>query len=112
MGRRHDAGGAERWAEHNPTALARAGKLRHLDGNLWLTTGTGTPGGPAGDDPANPGGYVVEQVVWQTNQSFELALVESATPYHDFSYLGGVHDWPHWQRSLHVVLPQLVAAID
>jgi S-formylglutathione hydrolase FrmB len=104
--------GAERWAEHNPAALARAGKLRHLDGNLWLTTGTGTPGGPAGDDPANPGGYVVEHVVWQTNQSFELALAQSATPYHDLSYLGGGHDWPHWQYSLHAVLPHLVAAIS
>ena len=104
--------GAGRWAEHNPAALARAGTLRHLDGTLWLSTGTGTPGGPAGDDPGNPGGYAVEQVVWQTNQSFELALAQSATPYHDLGYLGGLHDWPHWQHALHAVLPALVAAID
>jgi S-formylglutathione hydrolase FrmB len=106
------AEGAARWAAHNPAALARDGKLAHLQGNLWLTTGTGTPGGPAGDDPANPGGYLVEQFVWQTNQSFELALAQSATPYHDLGYLGGPHDWPHWQHALHEVLPRLAAAIS
>ena len=77
----------------------------------WLTTGTGTPGGPAGDDPSNPGGYGVEQFVWQTNQSFEVALAQSATPYHDLGYAGGLHDWPYWQLALHRVLPALAAAI-
>jgi S-formylglutathione hydrolase FrmB len=100
------------WAAHNPAALARAGKLKGLDGNLWLTTGTGTPGGPAGDDPNNPGGYAVEQFVWQTNQSFELALAQSGTAYHDLSYVGGLHSWPYWQYALHQVLPALAQAIS
>ena len=104
--------GANEWTRHNPTALTRAGDLSHLDGNLWITTGTGTPGGPAGDDPANPGGYAVEQFIWQLNQSWRLAATQSATRFHDLSYLGGPHDWPHWEHSLHLVLPEVVAAIS
>jgi len=99
------------WSAHNPTALARAGKYRHLDGNLWLTTGTGTPSGPAGDDPNNPAAYAVEHFIWQTNQSFAAALATSGTRYHDLSYLGGYHGWPYWQRALHLVLPHVVTAI-
>ena len=100
------------WTRHNPTALTRAGALAHLDGNLWITTGTGTPGGPAGDDPGNPGGYAVEQFIWQLNQSWRLAATQSATQFHDRSYVGGPHDWPHWEHSLHLVLPEVVAAIS
>jgi diacylglycerol O-acyltransferase / trehalose O-mycolyltransferase len=101
-----------RWRAHNPAALARSGALRHLGGNLWLTTGTGTPGGPAGDDPSNPGGYAIEQFIWETNLTFQVALIRSGTRYHDLSYLGGPHDWAHWQYALHLVLPKVVAAID
>ena len=100
------------WAAHNPAALARSGALRGLHGNLWLTSGTGTPRGPAGDDFGNPGGYAVEQFIWQTNQSFKAALAESGTAFHDESYTGGLHDWPHWQYALHAVLPDLVAAVS
>lgn len=102
----------EVWSAHNPAALARDGGYRHLDGNLWLTTGTGTTGGPAGDDPANPGGYGVEHFIWQTNQSFRAALATSGTSFHDLSYVGGFHGWPYWERSLHFVLPEVVASID
>ncbi len=103
---------ADTWAEHNPTALARAGRFDHLEGKLWLTTGTGTPGGPAGDDPSNPGGYALEQFIWDTNQSFKLAANRAETPYQDRSYLGGPHDWAHWQWALHQVLPDVVDAIQ
>ena len=99
------------WSAHNPTALARAGAYRNLDGNLWITTGTGTPGGPSGDDPGNPRAYGVEQFIWQTNQSFKVALAGSDTDVHDLSYLGGLHTWPYWQRALHLVLPEVVSAI-
>lgn len=102
----------DKWAEHNPTALARAGALGGLDGNIWLTTGTGTPGGPQGDDPANPGGYGVEQFIWQTNQSFKRALDDADVAYRDYSYVGGLHDWPYWEAALHRVLPEVVDAIS
>lgn len=101
-----------RWTEHNPAALARAGRLRGLSGRLWVVTGTGTPGGPAGDDPANPAGYGIEQLCWQLNQSFELALRQSGTAFVDRSYLGGLHSWPYWQYALHLVLPDLARAIS
>ena len=78
---------------------------------MWLTAGTGTPAGPAGDDPSNPGPYGVEQAVWQSNQSFKLGVAQSATPFRDLSYLGGEHTWAYGQWSLHRVLPELVAAI-
>lgn len=97
------------WTEHNPTARARRGDLAHLSGNLWITTGTGTPGGPAGE---NPTGYPVEAFIWQLNQSFKVALEQSGTGYHDLSYLGGGHDWPHWEHALHLVLPEVIAAIS
>lgn len=99
------------WSAHNPTALARDGLYRNLDGNLWLATGTGTPGGPAGDDPGNPAAYGIEHFIWQTNQSFKAALTTSGTPYHDLNYVGGLHSWPYWQRALHLVLPDVVSAI-
>lgn len=100
----------DEWAAHNPTALARAGALDHLGGNLWLTTGTGTPGGPAGE--GTPAGYGVEHYIWHTNQQFRLAALQAGLAFHDGSYLGGGHDWPHWQHALHRVLPELVAAIS
>lgn len=101
----------DEWTKHNPTALARAGAFTSLAGNLWLTGGTGTPGGPAGDDPKNPGAYATEQAVWQTNQTFKEAALQSGTAFHDLTYLGGSHSWPYWQYSLHQVLPALISAI-
>lgn len=101
----------QEWSAHNPTALARRGAYDHLDGNLWLTAGTGTPGGPANESPSNPGGYAVEHFVWQTNQQFKVAMLQAGTPFHDLSYLGGLHDWPYWERALRLVLPPLTDAI-
>lgn len=101
----------DEWTQHNPTALARQGAYGALGGNLWLASGTGTPGGPAGDNPAKAANYGIEQSIWQSNQAFRLALTQTGTSFHDASYLGGFHDWPYWQYAMHQVLPQLAAAI-
>ena len=96
------------WREHNPTD--RAADLSGVA--LFLATGTGTPGGPAGDDPSNPGGYFIEQVIFQMNLSFARALDAAAVPYDKDFYLGGYHGWPYWERELHWALPQIVPLID
>ncbi|HTD26074.1 MAG TPA: alpha/beta hydrolase family protein [Candidatus Elarobacter sp.] len=96
------------WREHNPTD--RAADLSGVA--LFLATGTGTPGGPAGDDPSNPGGYFIEQVIFQMNLSFARALDAAAVPYGKDFYLGGYHGWPYWERELHWALPQIVPLID
>ena len=98
---------AETWKEHNPTD--RAADLAGTE--LFIATGTGTPGGPAGDDPGNPGAYGVEAFVLQLNVSFLRALRLAGVPYHVDVY-PGYHDWPYWERALHWALPQLVDAID
>lgn len=102
---------ADEWAAHNPTVLARAGALDHLAGNIWLAGGTGTPGGPAGE-PASPTAYGVEHYIWQTNQQFRLAALGRGLAFHDEAYLGGGHDWPHYEYGLRRILPGLVAAIS
>ena len=102
---------ADEWAAHNPTALARAGALNHLAGNLWLAAGTGTPGGPAGE-PASPAAYGVEHYIWQTNQQFRVAALTRGVGFHDEAYLGGGHDWPHFEHGLRRILPGLIAAIS
>jgi S-formylglutathione hydrolase FrmB len=92
------------WRAHNPTDRAPdlAGKW------LFVATGTGTPGGPAGDDPSNPGGYGIEHGVFHMNMSFARALDGAAVPFTSDFYTGGYHDWPYWERELHLSLPQLV----
>ena len=100
----------DEWAAHNPTALARSGTLNHLAGNLWLSTGTGTPGGPAGE-PASPASYATEPFIFQSFQQFRVAAVQAGLTFHDHSYLGGAHDWPYYEMSLHRMLPEVVAAI-
>jgi S-formylglutathione hydrolase FrmB len=96
------------WAAHNPTDLA--GALRCM--SLFIATGNGTPGGPAGDDPSNPGGYFIEQFIWQMNLSFTRALDNAGVPYHADFYGGGYHGWPYWQMDLHWALPGLFRAIE
>jgi diacylglycerol O-acyltransferase / trehalose O-mycolyltransferase / mycolyltransferase Ag85 len=97
----------ETWRAHNPTD--RAGDLAGIA--LFLASGTGTPGGPAGDDPSNPGGYLIEQAIFQMNLSFTRALDQAAVPYTTDFYPGGYHGWPYWQRELHWALPQIVPLI-
>jgi diacylglycerol O-acyltransferase/trehalose O-mycolyltransferase len=95
------------WREHNPTD--RAADLREVA--LFVATGDGTMGGPAGDDPTNPGAYVVEQVVFQMNLSFVHALDAAGVPYTKDFYGGGYHGWPYWQRELHWALPEILAIV-
>ena len=99
---------AATWSGHNPTALASRLKCTPL----WLTSGNGAPGGPAGDDPSNPGGYAIEHFIWQMNQSFVRALDAAGVTHHDEFYGGGYHGWAYWQYALHWALPQLYDAIE
>ena len=92
------------WRAHNPTDLAA-----HLAGTaLFVATGTGTPGGPAGDVPDNPGAYGIEAFILQLNLSFVRALTLAGVPFQQDFYPGGYHGWPYWQRELHWALPQMV----
>lgn len=95
------------WRGHNPTH--RAADLR--DVALFVATGDGTMGGPAGEDPDNPIGYVIESVVFQMSLSFTRALEAAGVPYTSDFYGGGYHGWPYWQRELHWVLPQIMSVI-
>ena len=95
------------WREHNPTD--RVADLRGVE--LFIATGTGTPGGPAGDDPSNPGGYFIEQVIFQMNLSFGRALDAAGVASHRDFYVGGYHGWPYWERELHWALPQIADVI-
>jgi diacylglycerol O-acyltransferase/trehalose O-mycolyltransferase len=95
------------WSAHNPTSLAK--DLRCTA--LWIATGNGSPGGPAGDDPSNPGGYFIEQFIWQMNNSFTNALDGAGVAYHKDFYGGGYHGWPYWQMDLHWALPGLYGVI-
>ena len=98
---------ASTWAAHNPTALA----ARLAGTELFIACGTGTPGGPQGEEPTNPGGYAIENGVFQMNLQFVRALDSAGVAHHDDFYVGGVHDWPYWQADLHWALPQIVAAL-
>jgi diacylglycerol O-acyltransferase/trehalose O-mycolyltransferase len=95
------------WSAHNPTA--RAADLACVE--LFIASGDGAPGGPAGDDPSNPGGYALEQAIFQMNLSFVRALVVAGVPFHQNFYGGGYHGWPYWQLALHWALPQVVPII-
>jgi diacylglycerol O-acyltransferase / trehalose O-mycolyltransferase / mycolyltransferase Ag85 len=95
------------WRAHNPPDLA--GRLRHV--SLFLATGDGTMGGPAGDIENAPGAYGVEQVVSAMTQSFARALDAAGVPYEKDFYRGGYHGWPYWERELHWALPQILSTI-
>jgi diacylglycerol O-acyltransferase/trehalose O-mycolyltransferase len=95
------------WAAHNPTD--RAADLACTE--LFLASGTGTPGGPAGDDPSNPGGYALEHFIFQMNLSLVRALTLAGVEHRDDFYVGGQHTWPYWQRELHWALPQILDVI-
>jgi S-formylglutathione hydrolase FrmB len=100
------------WAEHNPTDLARAGAYDAYDGNLWLATGTGTPGGPAGDEPDNAGSYAIEGFIFEVNQNFRVAMAQAGSTFHDQSYVGGNHAWPYWQHALRAALPEMLDVVE
>ena len=92
------------WRANNPTDLAA--HLRCTP--VFLATGTGTPGGPAGDDTGNPGGYALEFFIFQMNVSFQRALIADGVSYQTDPYVGGYHGWPYWQRELHWALPLMM----
>ena len=89
------------WAAHNPASLAA-----NLKGTeILLASGTGTPGGAQGDDPSNPGGYALENGVFQMNLSLVRALDLAGVAHTDDFYPGGYHGWPYWQADIHWALP-------
>jgi len=95
------------WRGHNPTDLAP--KLRGTA--LFVATGNGTRGGPAGDIDGVPLAYATETVVGIMSQTFVAALDEADVPHTDDFYGAGYHGWPYWQRELHWALPQMMALI-
>jgi S-formylglutathione hydrolase FrmB len=99
------------WSARNPTDRARAGDYRAYGGNVWIATGTGTIGGPAGDELDNQPAYALEAFIAVLHQTFAMAMVESGTPYHDQSYLGGPHTWPYWQMALRRALPEMLEVL-
>lgn len=94
----------ENWRAHNPTD--RAADIAGTE--IFVATGTGTPGGPEGDDPSNPGAYAVEEFILQMNVSFAAALTREGVPFTEDFYPGGYHGWPYWERGLHWALPQIM----
>ncbi len=103
----------ETWAAHNPRKRVEQGELDHLGGALWLRTGTGVFD-PAAPPPAEAGSIddpIVEQFVWQTNQSFKLAAMRAGAD-HSYDERPGTHSWPDHEAFLHELLPLVVDAID
>ncbi|HVN86774.1 MAG TPA: alpha/beta hydrolase family protein [Candidatus Binatia bacterium] len=96
------------WRAHNPTDLA--GRLR--DVVLFVASGDGAHGGPAGEDPTGGlGGYITEAFIKAMNLDFAHALDAAGVPYNTDFYKGGYHGWPYWQRELHWSLPQIMSLI-
>ena len=89
------------WEVHNPASLAS--KLKGTV--VLLASGTGTPGGAYGDDPSNPGGYALENGVFQMNLSMARSLTLAGVPFQQHFYPGGYHGWVYWQADLHWALP-------
>ena len=106
------------WEDNNPAS--RVAKLKCTP--LFLASGDGIPaasaasplvGGPGShEDPANPGGYLIEAFIFQLNLSFVLHLDLAGVTHTDWFYPGGHHDWPYWQEDLHWALPQLLEVIQ
>ena len=101
------------WAAHNPASLAP--KLAGT--RLLLASGTGTPGGAQGDalypagGPFDPGGYAIENTIFQMNLSLVRALDQAGVPYTADFYPGGYHGWPYWQADLHWALPLVAQSL-
>jgi len=88
------------WQAHNPTDLA----ARLATTKVFLASGDGLPGGKY-DDPSNPGGYFLENGIFQMNLSFVRALTLAGVPHTDNFYGSGHHAWGYWQDDLHWLLP-------
>jgi diacylglycerol O-acyltransferase / trehalose O-mycolyltransferase len=94
------------WRAHNPTDLAA--KLRGVW--LYVGSGNGEPGGPAGDEPSRPDLYFNEFFIGEQSQSFLEALDDAGVRY-TANIRGGYHDWPYYQYELHRALPMIARAI-
>ena len=95
------------WRAHNPTDLAA-----DLAGTaLFVATGDGSTGGPAGDVD-EPLAYAIERIVFDMSQRLVDALDANGVPHVDDFYGGGYHGWPYWERELHWALPQIMDVID
>ena len=101
------------WRAHNPTD--QAAKLAGT--RILLASGTGTPGGAQGDaiypaiGPFDPGGYAIENFIFQMNVSLVRALTQAGVPYTADFYPGGYHGWPYWQADLHWAMPMIAGAL-
>lgn len=78
---------------------------------VFLSCGNGLPGG-AHDDLTLPGNYLVENLVWQMNLSFERALTAAGVEHKTFFYGPGYHDYPYYRDELAWALPQLMSVIS
>jgi S-formylglutathione hydrolase FrmB len=94
------------WQAHNPTDLVAGLK----ETKLFLACGDGLPGGTH-ENPSNPGGYALENGVFQMNISFVRALTLAGIPHTDRFYGSGQHSWPYWQDDLHWALPQIMQVL-
>jgi S-formylglutathione hydrolase FrmB len=98
------------WASHNPYDLAAS--LRGTA--VFLSSGTGTPGGAQGDDPSKAASYALEAYISQLNDRMATQLTSLGVPFTDGRYVGGDHDWPYWRAaftaSLKVLMPAVGAA--
>jgi len=97
---------ARTWRAHDPVDLAR--RLRGTA--LFVATGDGTPGGPAGDVDDDLA-YLAEQVIAGMNHAFAEGLDAAGVSFARDFYHGGYHGWPYWQRELHWSLPQIMRFI-
>lgn len=94
------------WQAHDPGYnIASFAGMKVL-----LSSGNGLVGG-AYDDPALAGNYLVENLVWQMNQSFAQALSDAGVELHTWFYGPGYHDWPYYREQLAWALPQLMDAV-
>jgi diacylglycerol O-acyltransferase/trehalose O-mycolyltransferase len=102
------------WEDNDPATLAA--NLKGMP--IFLASGDGVPAasavspfvhGPSShEDSSNPGGYALEQGIFQMNLSFVAHLDLAGVEHTDWFYPGGLHDWHYWQEDLHWALPRLL----
>jgi S-formylglutathione hydrolase FrmB len=90
-----------RWAEHDPTELAR--RLHGTD--LFVSSGDGRPG-PYDERGAGRDG--TEATVFRESRAFVRRARELDLPVRTDFYGPGRHDWPYWERELKRALPILL----
>lgn len=89
-----------RWRAENPVT-----KLSSLRGTkLYLSAGDGNGGGAFSFD-------LLEPVTKAVSQSFASAAQRAGLDVSTRWYGEGKHDWPYWERELHLTWPQIAASI-